>query len=107
MIQCGTLKNIGTQNVCFNYEILFFGIHVYVTPAADQKQRERDLVTAEMIPTTATKLSFLEKFMELHYKMWFTSTENLQNHMYSSEPHEWPLMSRGIAYWVSSDSNVS
>ncbi|XP_044751885.1 protein O-mannosyltransferase 1 [Coccinella septempunctata] len=76
------------------------------TKSGDQKERERDLVTAEMIPTTATKLSFLEKFIELHYKMWFTSTENLQNHMYSSEPHEWPLMSRGIAYWVSSDSNA-
>ncbi|KAJ8920574.1 hypothetical protein NQ315_004713 [Exocentrus adspersus] len=74
--------------------------------ADDQKERERDLVTAEMIPTTPTKLSFWEKFFELHYKMMFVSTDSVQNHMYSSEPLEWPLMSRGIAYWVSSSSNA-
>lgn len=60
-----------------------------------------------MIPTAATSLSFWEKFFELHYKMMFATTESVQNHMYSSVPLEWPLMSRGIAYWVSSDSNVS
>lgn len=75
--------------------------------ADDQKERERDLVTAEMIPTAPTKLSFWQKFFELHYKMMFVSTDSVQNHMYSSEPFEWPLMSRGIAYWVSSSSNVS
>lgn len=73
----------------------------------DQKERERDLVNAEMIPTAATKLSFWEKLLELQYKMLITATENVQNHMYSSEPLEWPLLSRGIAYWVSSKSNVS
>ncbi|KAL3283415.1 hypothetical protein HHI36_006560 [Cryptolaemus montrouzieri] len=76
------------------------------TKSEDQKEREREMVTAEMIPMSATKLSFWEKVIELHYKMWFASTENLQNHMYSSEPLEWPLMSRGIAYWVSSNSNA-
>ncbi|CAG9824993.1 unnamed protein product [Phaedon cochleariae] len=76
------------------------------TKTDDQKERERDLVTAEMIPTTATKLSFWQKFFELHYKMLFSNTESIQNHMFSSEPLEWPLMSRGIAYWVSSTSNA-
>ncbi|XP_030755009.1 protein O-mannosyltransferase 1 [Sitophilus oryzae] len=76
------------------------------TKSEDQKERERDLVTAEMIPTAATSLSFWEKFFELHYKMMFASTESVQNHMYSSNPLEWPLMSRGIAYWVSSSSNA-
>lgn len=74
--------------------------------AEDQKERERELVTAEMIPTAATSLTFWEKFFELHYKMLFSGTESVQNHMYSSEPLEWPLMARGIAYWVSSTSNV-
>lgn len=75
--------------------------------AEDQKDRERDMITAEMIPTTATTLSFWNKFFELQYKMIFSGTESVQNHMYSSEPIEWPLMSRGIAYWVATDSNVS
>lgn len=60
-----------------------------------------------MIPTSATQLSFWDKFYELNYKMMFPSSEGVQNHMYSSEPTEWPLMSRGIAYWVSNSSNVS
>lgn len=59
-----------------------------------------------MIPTSATKLTFWEKFFELQYKMVFAGTESVQNHMYSSEPLEWPLMSRGIAYWVATNSNV-
>ncbi|EFA03006.2 protein O-mannosyltransferase 1 [Tribolium castaneum] len=76
------------------------------TKSDDQKERERELVTAEMIPTAATSLTFWEKFFELHYKMLFSGTESVQNHMYSSEPLEWPLMARGIAYWVSSTSNA-
>ncbi|KAJ8982025.1 hypothetical protein NQ317_007735 [Molorchus minor] len=76
------------------------------TKSADQKERERDLVTAEMIPTSATKLTFWEKFFELHYKMLFVNADSVQSHMYSSDPLEWPLMSRGIAYWVSSSSNA-
>lgn len=74
--------------------------------ADDKKERERQLVHAEMIPTTATHLSFWEKFLELQYKMLFTSQEYVQNHMFSSEPLEWPFLTRGIAYWVSSESNV-
>ncbi|KAF7282332.1 hypothetical protein GWI33_002904 [Rhynchophorus ferrugineus] len=58
------------------------------TKSEDQREREREL------------------FFELHYKMMFASTESVQNHMYSSQPLEWPLMSRGIAYWVSSTSNA-
>ncbi|XP_066257536.1 protein O-mannosyltransferase 1 [Euwallacea similis] len=76
------------------------------TKSEDQNEREKELVSAEMIPTAATSLSFWEKFFELHYKMMFATTESVQNHMYSSTPLEWPLMSRGIAYWVSSDTNA-
>ncbi|KAI4464671.1 dolichyl-phosphate-mannose--protein mannosyltransferase [Holotrichia oblita] len=42
------------------------------TKSEDQKERERDLITAEMIPTTMTKLSFWDKFFELQYKMMFS-----------------------------------
>lgn len=73
----------------------------------DGKELERELVNAEMIPLQATRLSFWAKLSELTYKMLLTHQENVQNHMYSSEPLEWPLMTRGIAYWVSSEHNVS
>lgn len=75
--------------------------------AEDQKERERELVNAEMIPMTATQLTFWDKFLELQYKMLFSNTESVQNHMYSSDPLEWPLLTRGVAYWVSRESNVS
>ena len=74
--------------------------------AEDQKERERELVNAEMIPLSATKPTFWDKFLELQYKMLFSNTESVQNHMYSSDPLEWPLLTRGVAYWVSRDSNV-
>lgn len=77
------------------------------TKNEDQKQRERELINAEMIPLRATTLSFWEKFVELQIKMLFGGQEGQNSHMYSSGPLEWPLMSRGIAYWVSNDSNVS
>ncbi|XP_076220621.1 protein O-mannosyltransferase rt isoform X2 [Nomia melanderi] len=77
------------------------------TKSEDQKQRERELINAEMIPLQATTLSFWEKFLELQIKMFFSGQEGQKSHMYSSSPLDWPLMSRGIAYWVSNDSNDS
>ncbi|EEB13374.1 protein O-mannosyltransferase, putative [Pediculus humanus corporis] len=76
------------------------------TKSEDQKERERDLVNAEMIPTKATTLSFWEKMAELQFKMLFSYQEPLQSHMYSSEPIEWPLLKRTTAYWVSHNSNA-
>ncbi|XP_014248084.1 protein O-mannosyltransferase 1 [Cimex lectularius] len=75
------------------------------TKFQDEKERERDMMNAEMIPMTATQLPFYRKFLELQYKMLFTTQENLQSHMYSSDPVEWLFMTRGIAYWVSSNHN--
>lgn len=76
------------------------------TKSEDQKQRERELLNAEMIPLKATTLSFWEKFLELQLKMLFNGQEVQNTHMYSSSPIEWPSMTRGIAYWVSTKSNV-
>lgn len=74
--------------------------------ASDQKERERQIVKSEMIPTERTDLSFWQKFTELQKKM-FWQTDTVQNHMYSSDPLDWPLMSKGIAYWYQKDTNVS
>lgn len=76
------------------------------TKNEDQKQRERELVGAEMIPLRATRLTFWDKFVELQTKIFFNAQEGQNSHMYSSEPLEWPTMTRGIAYWVSTESNV-
>lgn len=76
------------------------------TKSEDQKQRERELINAEMIPLQATTLSFWEKFVELQMKMLFSSQGGQNTHMYSSDPLDWPLLSRGIAYWISNESNA-
>jgi hypothetical protein len=60
-----------------------------------------------MIPLRETKLSFWSKLGELQYKMVFPSQESLPNHMYSSDPFDWPSLTRGIAYWVSNHHNVT
>lgn len=75
------------------------------TKSDDQKERERQLLNAEMIPIEPTVLSFFDKFWELQLKMVWHS-DNIQSHMYSSEPLEWPLLTKGIAYWVDKKSNA-
>ncbi|XP_063529348.1 protein O-mannosyltransferase 1 [Cydia strobilella] len=76
------------------------------TKAEDRKERERELVSAEMIPPGNTQLTFWEKFFELQYKMAAHSADAPTGHMFASEPADWPLLKRSIAYWLSPDSNA-
>ncbi|KAL0894961.1 hypothetical protein ABMA27_013452 [Loxostege sticticalis] len=76
------------------------------TKAEDRRERERELTTAEMIPTAVTQLSFWEKFAELQYKMITHAPDAPHGHMFASEPAEWPLLVRSIAYWLSPNSNA-
>nr|NP_524025.2 rotated abdomen [Drosophila melanogaster]Q9VTK2.2 RecName: Full=Protein O-mannosyltransferase 1; AltName: Full=Dolichyl-phosphate-mannose--protein mannosyltransferase 1; Short=dPOMT1; AltName: Full=Protein rotated abdomen [Drosophila melanogaster]AAF50046.2 rotated abdomen [Drosophila melanogaster] len=75
------------------------------TQTEDHRERERQMLTAEMIPTKRTRISFWAKLLELQSKMLF-QTKSVPNHMYSSMPHEWPLMDKGIAYWLDSQSSA-
>lgn len=52
-------------------------------------------------------LTFWSKLYELQYKMLFNNQENVAGHMYASEPLDWLLLKRGVAYWISANSNVS
>ena len=72
----------------------------------DKKALEKEIFGAEMIPEAPTRLSFAEKFLELQVKMLMTNQENVQNHNYASDPTEWLFLTRGIAYYISKDSNV-
>lgn len=60
-----------------------------------------------MIPLEGTKLTFWQKLVELQTKMLFGMSEPTSSHMYSSGVFDWPFMTRGIAYWVDENSNVS
>ncbi|XP_053600011.1 protein O-mannosyltransferase 1 [Plodia interpunctella] len=76
------------------------------TKAEDRKERERELVSAEMIPTAATQLSFWEKFVELQHKLLAHAADAPSGHMFASEPADWPLLQRSIAYWLAPHSNA-
>lgn len=89
----------------FNLKGWFLMLVSYLQTAEDHRERERQLLTAEMIPTEKTRLSFWAKLLELQAKM-LTQTKTVPSHMYSSMPHEWPLMDKGIAYWLDSESSA-
>lgn len=55
---------------------------------------------------TPGTLGFWEKFVELQFKMLSANKEVNQEHQYSSTPLEWPMMHRGIAYWINPASNA-
>ncbi|XP_003747576.1 protein O-mannosyltransferase 1 [Galendromus occidentalis] len=76
------------------------------TKKKDDKERELDMVTAEFVPLEPTRLSFWQKFAELQYKMLIADNENVEDHMFASSPVEWPFLLRGVAYWISPDSNA-
>lgn len=73
----------------------------------DKEGQTRDIAHSEMIPTEPTRLSFWTKFLELQYKMFMAKGDVEMEHKYSSEPIQWPLLSKNVAYWMSPNSNVS
>lgn len=72
-----------------------------------EKDREKELLEAEMIPMKPTVLSFWAKFWELQWKMLISSggTQS-ESHAYASYPSEWLFLSRGIAYWIGVGNNA-
>ena len=91
---------IGTKKCIYFFDIICYSL------AEDKKEREKELMTSEMIPTERRNLTFWSKLYELQYKMIFNNQENVAGHMYASDPLDWLLLKRGVAYWVDSESNV-
>ncbi|GAA5939861.1 uncharacterized protein JCM15063_004328 [Sporobolomyces koalae] len=61
--------------------------------------------THPMLPDNARKVNyrrpgFLAKFLELQAVMWRTNQGLTDRHAYDSRPHSWPLLLRGINFWV-------
>ncbi|BGP17531.1 hypothetical protein JCM10213_004073 [Rhodosporidiobolus nylandii] len=61
--------------------------------------------THPMLPASSPKVnyrrpSFLRKFLELQAVMWQTNQGLTDRHAYDSRPHSWPLLLRGINFWV-------
>lgn len=52
------------------------------------------------------KLTFLQKFVESHKVMWTVNQGLTLHHNWQSQPHEWPLLLRGINYWGKNHTQV-
>ncbi|TKA55636.1 hypothetical protein B0A53_02814 [Rhodotorula sp. CCFEE 5036] len=65
----------------------------------------------KMLPLDARKVnyrrpSFLAKFAELQTVMWQTNQGLTDRHAYDSRPSSWPLLLRGINFWVKDHRQV-
>ncbi|KAK8391959.1 hypothetical protein O3P69_017520 [Scylla paramamosain] len=95
-----TDKIIDQEDTIWNVEEHRYG------KTEDKKEREKDLLRSEMIPLERRNLTYWSKLYELQYKMLFNNQENVAGHMYASEPLDWLFLKRGVAYWISANSNA-
>jgi dolichyl-phosphate-mannose-protein mannosyltransferase len=51
-------------------------------------------------------LSFFQKFIELHKKMWKINSGLTATHVYESRPLDWILLNRGISYWAAAPHHI-
>ncbi|KAM0750753.1 glycosyltransferase family 39 protein [Meredithblackwellia eburnea MCA 4105] len=61
--------------------------------------------THQALPPTAKKVNyrrpgFFKKFAELQAVMWQTNAGLTDRHAYDSRPESWPVLKRGINFWV-------
>lgn len=67
--------------------------------------------THAQLPPDAEKVnykrpSFFEKFFELQAVMWRTNAGLTDRHAYDSRPQSWPVLRRGINFWVKDHTQV-
>lgn len=55
---------------------------------------------------TYRKPGFLEKFVELNKVMWTVNAGLTDSHTWESRPESWPLLKRGINFWVKDHRQV-
>ncbi|KAG4303691.1 hypothetical protein PCANB_000074 [Pneumocystis canis] len=52
--------------------------------------------------STSKGLSFFQKYIELQFSMFDHNSRLKASHPFSSYPLEWPLLNRGISFWIDS-----
>ncbi|KAM0786715.1 hypothetical protein ACM66B_002157 [Microbotryomycetes sp. NB124-2] len=67
--------------------------------------------THKALPENAAKVNyrkpgFLAKFVELQKVMWRTNAGLTDRHAYDSRPQSWPVLRRGINFWVKDHRQV-
>jgi dolichyl-phosphate-mannose-protein mannosyltransferase len=52
------------------------------------------------------QMSFFQKFIELHKRMWHINNGLTAKHVYESRPSDWLLLNRGISYWAAAPHQI-
>ncbi|KAG0689390.1 hypothetical protein C6P40_005124 [Pichia californica] len=52
------------------------------------------------------QMTFIQKFIELHKKMWHINNGLTASHVFESRPLDWILLKRGISYWALSPHQI-
>ncbi|KAM9938232.1 hypothetical protein OXX80_002264 [Metschnikowia pulcherrima] len=73
--------------------------HWYIETNFNEKFSGNDIVSYPA-------LGFFQKFVESHKVMWNINSGLTSHHNWQSDPHEWPLLLRGINYWNKNHTQV-
>lgn len=90
-----------TQEICgikdFDRSDLTWMIYDIINYSSDNKEQYDRIVPND---PNNSKLSFFEKWTELQLSMFAHNNELTSEHIYASQPWEWPFSLRGVLYWT-------
>ncbi|XP_047134650.1 protein O-mannosyl-transferase 1 isoform X1 [Hydra vulgaris] len=72
---------------------------------SNMTEEEARAILANQNHIEISDMTFFQKFWELQTQMFKVNSMITQEHVYASRPFEWPIMKRGIAYWIDTKSN--
>ncbi|KAK2565791.1 Protein O-mannosyl-transferase 1 [Acropora cervicornis] len=67
---------------------------------------EDEVNKTEVQELASKPMPFFTKFWELQLKMLESKKELANEHTFGSRPSWWPLMRRGVAFWIAKDTNA-
>ncbi|KAL9988913.1 hypothetical protein ACROYT_G003407 [Oculina patagonica] len=96
-----TDKSIKQSNTIWNVE----EHQQNITYPEGQGPKEVEKKT-EQLERAFKPMPFLSKFWEIQLKMLESSKELSNEHTFGSRPSWWPLMRRGVAFWIAKENNA-
>ncbi|XP_057317466.1 protein O-mannosyl-transferase 1-like [Hydractinia symbiolongicarpus] len=100
--EVGTDRMINTQESIFNVEEHNQNLTI---PENITEEEAKEILSNGSDITAINDLSFWGKFWELQVRMLKANSELVQEHNFASRPTEWPIMRRGVAYWIDQNDN--
>lgn len=101
--EIGTDRMINTQESIFNVEE--HNQNITLPEGMTEDAAKNILATQENTAAVLTEMPFFDKFWEIQMRMLKANVEIIQDHAFASRPTDWPIMKRGVAYWMDATSN--